>query len=112
MANRLKKHSDTLSVMSKANPKVNKVLIQNANKELVYCLCECAHNVLKGNVPLNPSQKRKLNRYKQGLRSLVKSKTSVLKKKKILQQGGFLPALLGPILGIAGPIIGKLLGGK
>ena len=110
MAHSLKKHADVLNVLVKTKPKVQKAIIQTADKDLVNCLCDCALNVLKANVPLTPSQKRKLARHKQGLRALISPKTSVSKKRKVLQTGGFLPALLGPILGIAGPLLGKLFG--
>ena len=62
------------------------------------CLCECALNVLNGNIPLKPADKKKLKKYKQNLRSLVNRKFSVQKKKKTLnQKGGFLGALLTPV---------------
>ena len=109
MTGRLKKHADTLHFMAKAKPKVNKALIEARDKELINCLCECALNVLKGNVPLSHDQKRKLARHKTGLRTLIAPKTSVNKKKKVLQTGGFLPALLGPILGVVGPLLSKIL---
>ena len=89
MAGRLKKHADMLNVMGKNKPQVNKAIIQAADKDLIHCFCECALNVLKGSVPLNPSQKRKLTRHKQGLRMLAEPKVSLNKKKKNLQTGGF-----------------------
>ena len=111
MTSRLKKQAHTLKFMANARPNVNKALVQTADRDLVECLCECALNVLKGTVPLTPTQKRKLARHKQGLRTLSARKTAVTKKKAVLQTGGFLPALLGPILGIAGPLLGKVFGG-
>ena len=89
MTGRLKKHADTLHFMAKAKPKVNKALIEARDKELINCLCECALNVLKGNVPLSHDQKRKLARHKTGLRTLIAPKTSGNKKKKFCKQEAF-----------------------
>ena len=104
MSHRLKKHAACLHVLSIANNDMRKAMIKHADSDLVHCLCECAHNILKGNVPLTSGQLAKLKSYRQHLRNLVdKTKTN---KKRILQTGGFLPALLAPI---AASVLGGLL---
>ena len=57
-------------------------------------------NVLKGNVPLTNPQMSKLRPRRHDLRALPLSikKTSLAKKRKIIQKGGFLSALLAPAL--------------
>jgi len=69
-------------------------------------MCECAKNLLKGNVPLSPAQLRTLRRHKQKLRQLAVKKTSLAKKKKLVQSGGFLGALLTPIISVLGNLLG------
>ena len=87
---------DFLRVLCKASPKQRKCIIEGASNELINAICECALNCLKGNVPLNPSQKGKLARHKGKLRSLADKKVAKAKKKAVLkQQGGFLPLLIG-----------------
>ena len=81
-------------------------LIKDCDKNLIDCFCECSKNVLKGHVPLNEPQLRKLRRQKKNLRSLALKKTPLNKKRKILQKGGFIGALLPPILSIIGGLLG------
>jgi len=57
---------------------------------------------LRGNVPLTSKQTTKLRRNKKNLRSLATKKTSLKKKRQILQKGGFLAALLPPVLWLQG----------
>ena len=97
MSQRVKRNVMYLKVLAKAKPKMCKCIIEAADKDLVATLCECAQNILYGHVPLTPSQKTKLAWHKQHLRSLVKKNQSEKTKKKILQKGGFLGALLGPL---------------
>jgi hypothetical protein len=66
----------------------------------VDCLCECADNILRGNVPLTKLQKEKLKRNKAGLRALTKKSFSLKQKKAFLQKGGFLGSLLAPIASV------------
>ena len=106
--NRLRRHSSTLRALKTAKASKAKAIIQNGDEELVKVLCECSHNVLKGNVPLTTRQKTRLRRHKKTLRDLTgKRRISVDKKKKLLQKGGFLGALLGPVLGILGGLLNK-----
>lgn len=101
----LKKHIDTVKLLSHGKPSICKGIIKYADTDLIKCLCEICHNVLKGNVPLTSIQKRKLQRYKQTIRGLSSyRKTSQLKKKQLLQKGGFLGALLPPIIGLLGSL--------
>ena len=97
MASRLKKHAHILRFLASGKPAVCKAVVKAADPQLINCLCECAHNILKGNIPLTKAQKQKLTWVKQGLRSLAKKSTSQKQKKKILQKGGFLGALLAPV---------------
>lgn len=94
---KLKKYAGILKAMGVAPPAMCKAMVKAADPGLVRCLCECAVNILKGRVRLSPPQKTKLLRHKKDLRALVKKTGSSSSKKRILQKGGFLPALLDPI---------------
>ena len=92
------KYAATLRFLSRAKPKVKRMVIAKADKQFMNCLCECGKHVLKGNVPLTPRQLRALRPYKNHLRDLVRENVSLKKKKKIiLQKGGFIGALLRPL---------------
>ena len=97
MSCRVKKYPSTLRVLSRAKPKVKRIVIWKADKQFIKCLCECGKNVLKGNVPLTYRQSRCLRPYKIHLRDLVCKKVSIKRKKIILQKGGFIGALLRPL---------------
>jgi hypothetical protein len=62
--------------------------------------------VLKGNVPLTTKEKSRLKKHKNKLRTLVKKKVSLSKKKDIIQSGGgFLGALLMPVASLLGSLL-------
>ena len=85
-------------------------MLKGADKGLLKCLSECAHNVLQGNVPLGVTQKKKLKKYKKELKLLRKKTSKEKDKKKALQKGGFLPALLAPIVtSVLAPLVSKIL---
>lgn len=106
MSTRLKNNALLLSLLAKAKPKICKAIIGAADRELITCLCECAQNILNGNVPLCKSHLKRLQRYRKDVRQLAKRHTAKNKKKKILQRGGFLSALLAPI---AVEVLSKIL---
>lgn len=115
MSARVRKQADVLKVLAKGKPALCKAIVKGADQDLLRCLCECSHNILKGNVPLTSAQKAKLTRYKKELRAVAKKSTSQKKKKQVLQKGGFLPALLAPLLApiiapLATKVFGKVLG--
>ncbi len=106
MSKRIKDHAFLLKHLSKAKPSAAKSIIKTCDKDLMNVFCECALNVLKGNVPLNKNQKQRLSVHKTSLRALTNKKHSLKKKKALLQKGGFLSALLGPIIGILSGLFG------
>ena len=109
VSQRLKKHANELVYLQKARPCIRKHLITKADRSLVDCLCECADNILRGNVPLTKPQKEQLATNKTGLRALTKKSVSLKKKKAILQKGGFLGSLLAPIASVVAPLLSTLL---
>ena len=99
MSHHIKNNAHLLKVLAECSPKLRKSILQKANAGLLRSLCECSLNVLKGNVKLNSHQKRKLSRHKRKLRTLADHKIPNSRKKQLLvQQGGFVGALLGPVL--------------
>jgi hypothetical protein len=53
--------------LQKTKPCIRKHLITKADRSIVDCLCECAENILRGNVPLTKLQKEKHKRNKSRL---------------------------------------------
>ena len=110
MSKRLKAHAPYLHVLVNGNAKQREGILRGADKELVYCLCECALNILKGNVKLHNSEKDKLRKHRQRLRDLSNKKIALRKKRKLLlkQKGGWVSALIAPVLGtLAGLLLKK-----
>ena len=83
-------------------------IIDEGGMELVHCICDCVHNVLQGNIPVNDTEKNRLKRHKECLRELVKKKTLDKKRKHLIQEGGFLGALIPILVGL----VGKLFTGQ
>ena len=107
----VKKNKYVLRILAEGDPKAIKYIIRDADRPLIHCFVDCAHNILEGNIPLGLKEKKRLAKYKEELRALRKKNTSDRKKKQILQKGGFLPALLAPILGTVIPPLAKKLVG-
>jgi len=106
MSKIMKKYASHLRKLHKMTDKEKEKMVKKlkSDKEFVKCLCECAKNIIKGNVKLSDSQREKISRRKQSFRKLALKKTSLKEKQQIVQSGGFLGALLGPIVSVLGSI--------
>ena len=110
MAHRVYVFSRELHALNKNKhdeQKCNRI-IDEGGMELVHCVCDCVYNILQGNIPISEEEKERLKWHKEELRKLTKKKTSDREKKRIIQEGGFLGALI-PILG---GLVGKLFTGQ
>ena len=99
MTKRIVSHLSSLKKLKKCTPECRKNLLESGGKSLQVCLRECAFNILKGNVHLTKAQKTKLQKYKEQVREISRKKTSHKKRLQIEQKGGFLGALIAPVLG-------------
>lgn len=111
MSRQLKAHRHYLELLRTAQPQQRKALLQTITDKQLDAVCACAYNLIRGNVPVSPAQKKKLSPHKVHIRKLAdKSLTRQSKKKILNQRGGF---FLGTILkAILPPVLGSLLGGK
>lgn len=111
--NRLQRNITTLDVLSKAPKKQRQALINTATRDQIFCICDCANNILIENIPLTAQELKKLKRYQDLIRYLAdtKGQRKKIKQKKqyLIQSGGFLPILLAPILTAATSILTETL---
>lgn len=111
MTSRLKKHANTLHYLCHCKDKQTaNEIIKKAKPDLINCFAEISKNVLKGNTGLNRSHIGRLQRYKTYIRELAKKSKSHKVKRRILQKGGFIGALLKPLMGVIVPLMSGLLG--
>lgn len=101
-----RKYVALLNALCHANNNQRVALIRTADTDLIKCICECALNVLRGNVKVESSRMKQLKKHKKVLRKLIekpkkysRSRLWNNKKRTIIQSGGsFLPVLLQPLL--------------
>lgn len=98
MSTRLRKHAHLLRYLAKGKKSIVRAIINEADRDVINVLCECAHNVINRTVRLTPSQKKQLKKHKSKFLILLDKAASIKKKKKTLQTGGFIGALLGAVL--------------
>ena len=101
----MKRYLPTLRRIQRLSEQSKRNLMRNCDRQLLDCFSECSKNILKGNVPLKEGQLRKLRREKKNLRALALKKTSLKAKRKILQKGGLIGALLGPAISVLGSLL-------
>ena len=111
MSHRLKKNIHCLKVLHDTSKATRKAILSKADEELINTICECLHNILKGKLKVSRDLFKKMKYRQKDLGKIHSKKTKLnLKKQLLIQHGGFLPALLAPILGIAGSLISGLVG--
>ena len=108
----LQKHLPTIALLSHCQPCVIKRFIDKTDKQLINAICECSKNILSGNVKLNEEEFNRLKKYQKQLRLLSSRKTPLKTKKEIVQKGGFLPALIAPLIGLLGSVISSVIARK
>lgn len=108
----IRKHLPLLKFIASSKPKIRKAIIDEGGPNVIRLLCECSHNLINGNCNLSSAQFKKVKRYKKQLRLLADKKVSVKRKRKELQKGGFVGALLGAVLPTIAGLVGNLIGRK
>ena len=103
----MRRYLPILKKITRMGDKARRRYVKNCDKALMDCFSECAKNVLKGNVPLSDRQFSRLKRQKTNVRALANRRTSLRKKRHIVQKGGFIGALLMPAVATLGSIVLK-----
>ena len=90
MSSRMKRCRGDLHYLGTCSPKTRKLILKNANGELLKAIAEAAWTVLNGDVKLTPAQKRRLIKDESVLRQLATKQRTVAEKRKVLasQRGG------------------------
>jgi len=100
MSERTRRYLPLLKQINRLRDSAKTQIIKKYDREFFGCVSECAKNVIKGTVPLKPTQLRRQRRERN-----KKKKTSLKKKRRILQNGGFLTALLSPVLSVLSSLL-------
>lgn len=104
----LKKNVDMLRMLHEAKEHTRRGFLKCCPGDVCNAISEVASNTLKGNIPLTDAQYAGLKRHAKDLETLARKKTSLTKKRQIIQKGGFITALLGPALRLLTPVIGSM----
>jgi len=103
----MRQYLPILKKITRMGDKARRRYVKNCDRALIDCFSECAKNVLKGNVKLTNRQFSRLKRQKTNVRALASRRTSLRKKRRIVQTGGFIQALLMPAVATLGSILLK-----
>ncbi|KAL7289134.1 hypothetical protein TKK_0017079 [Trichogramma kaykai] len=83
-----RKSAAILTALYHLNDEERKALLKKANPTLVKNICECALNVLAGNVTLSSTHKAKLRKHVCILRKLSEPRIKLARKKKFSYSKG------------------------
>jgi hypothetical protein len=63
MTHKIKRNVNLLRALSLITPRQRKSVLKSADKDLIQSVCECAYNLLLGNIDITPETKRKLSKF-------------------------------------------------
>jgi len=104
-----KKYHPVLIALARSDHRTQKTLLRSVGPEIVRILARIAANIISGDFPLNPRQKRRLRPYQKTLLSL-RDNPKGRRRTLLKQKGGFLPLLIPLIASAVGGLLGKSLG--
>ena len=103
---RLREILPELKRLNRLKCKERRKYLKTCDGTFVDCLCECIKNLLKGRVPLKSKQLKALRRYRRFLRKAALKTTPQKDRRRILQKGGFIGALLPTLISGLGALLG------
>lgn len=110
MTKRVNKYKDTLDFLTKCDHNTAKAVIKAAKPDFICCVSDICFNILNGRVPLKASEKETLAKYKNYIRKIADKRETQKTKRQLIQKGGFLGALLKPLIGsVIAPVAKSLL---
>lgn len=92
-----------LKVLTESNPGMRKAIISRASKQFINTLLLCIKRVIEYRSRLSTSDLKNIQRHSNSVTNILRKGKTIKERKKVLQKGGFLSAIL--------PIVGNLLSG-
>ncbi len=89
---------DAFRYLTTLSPAKQKAFIKQADRSLLLAISEICLNVMNKRYVLSPTEKKKLQPYREQILALSQKKPSLKLRKKKLQTGGFLGALVGTLI--------------
>jgi hypothetical protein len=102
---RIRSNYHLLHALKVAPPRLRKAIVENSDKGLFLGIAELVLNVLKGNCKISDASTKRLRKHKGALRRMVDREVA-LKKKLVVQRGGFLIPLLTAALSALPSLLG------
>jgi hypothetical protein len=102
MTERMRKNAGTLLALRKAKAAIKRTVISEGKRDLIEALMDCARLIINGEIKPTRAQLQNLRRRSVDITRLLNAQTSVDAKKRVLQKGGFLSALLAPFIATLG----------
>lgn len=87
---RLKPHMPALKLLvsPETTPVLKTQVLKHCSNDCIHKICEIVYNLLKGNIQLSPSQKKKLAPKKHILRKLVQPQSNKKRRGVLVKQKG------------------------
>lgn len=104
MSSNVRRHLPLLEFLRVAPPKIVKVILKNADDNLISSICEISLNLCKGNIKCsNKKSYNKIKKFRSSLHKLAKARKHqkhLKNERSVLYQkgGAFLPVLLTSVL--------------
>ena len=115
---RLHRNIGLLRALNCCTKKQRRAVLQSLAPDQIHCICECLTNILRKNIPVSKKSKKTLKKSWPVLLKLTakrpkdkKTRKAHFREKKrlLVQNGGFLPLILGPILTAASGLLSGFL---
>ena len=108
---RIERNAVTVRALQGASSAARTAVMRSAKRDLIMALVDCAKLIIKSPRYLDGAQLRALGRRAKEIAELIRPKATLEQRRRVLQDGGLLGALLGPLVkGILPNLLGGLLG--
>ena len=98
-----------LKALKKMSNKSRREFLKSCDGRVIDSLSEVCQNLLKGRIKMSAQQIRKLKRHRKSIRAVACKRNCLKKRRKIISQtGGFIGALIGPLVTGLSSLLGGL----
>ena len=106
MSERVKQFAPVFITLKHLRPKQRKSMLNLMDREQMRAFEEICLNIVKASVPMNEDHLEICKQWRKPLKMMAQERVPLKEKKRILQTGGFLSAIIPVVASLIGGIIG------